>query len=153
MATPPIPPGYHSLQPYFIVRNAARAMDFYKELFGAEEIARMPMPGTDKLMHAELRIGDSVLMLADENDTWQVYSPIKYGGTPVSLMHYTTNVDATYAKAMALGCQSILAPADQFWGDRFCKFMDPFGHVWGVATHVFDPTPEQLAQGASQFAG
>ena len=152
MPTPPIPPGYHSLQPCFICHDAAKAIEFYKELFGAVEVMRMPQPGSDRLMHAELRLGDSVLMLADEFEAWGVHSPKKYGGSPVSLMHYVPDVDAVFAKAVQMGCQAAFPPTDQFWGDRHCKFTDPFGHVWGVATHQFDPTPEQLAEGARKFA-
>jgi uncharacterized glyoxalase superfamily protein PhnB len=152
MPTSPIPPGYHALQPYLICRGAAQAIAFYRELFGAVEVMRMPQPGSDRLMHAELRLGDSVLMLADEFEAWGVHAPPKYGGTPVSLMHYVPDVDAVFAKAVQLGCRVTFPPTDQFWGDRHAKFTDPFGHVWGVATHQFDPTPEQLAEGAKAFA-
>ncbi|HAB18963.1 MAG TPA: VOC family protein [Verrucomicrobiota bacterium] len=147
----PIPDGYHSLQPYFIVRDATKALAFYKDLFGAVEMVRMTIPGTDKIMHAELRIGDSVLMLTEESPEWNAHSPQKYGGSPVSVMVYVANVDALFAKATAAGCQAVMPPADMFWGDRFCKFVDPFGHVWAAATHIADPTPEEIAEGAKKF--
>lgn len=153
MSVPPIPEGYHSIQAYLIVRDAERALGFYQKLFEATELTRMLQPGTGKIMHSELRLGDSVLMLAEESEAWGVFSPAKYGGSPVSLMHYVPNVDAIFDKAVAAKCDILMPPTDMFWGDRFCKFKDPFGHVWGVATHVFDPTPEQLAAGAQQFAG
>ncbi len=145
----PAPAGYHSLQPYLIVRDAAKAIDFYRELFGATEVTRLSYPGGAKLMHAEVRIGDSILMLSDEAPEWSIYSPIKYGGSSVSLMLYVAEVDELYAKALASGCQTIFPPADMFWGDRFCKFIDPFGHVWGVATHVRDVTAEEMAAAAA----
>lgn len=153
MSIPPIPQGYHSIQAYLVVREADRALAFYQKLFDATELTRMIQPGTEKIMHAELRIGDSVLMLAEESEAWGVFSPVKYGGSPVSLMHYVPDVDTTFDKASAAKCEILMPPTDMFWGDRFCKFKDPFGHVWGVATHKFDPTPEQLAAGAQQFAG
>jgi PhnB protein len=151
MSTSPVPAGYHSLQAYLIVPDAPRALALYAELFGATEVLRLPQPGTGKLMHVELQLGDSRLMLADEFPEWNIHAPAKYGGTPVSLLHYVPDVDAVFARAQALGCQVLFPPTDQFWGDRHCKFVDPFGHVWGVATHLFDPTPEQLAAGAQQY--
>lgn len=151
MPTPHIPAGYHALQPCLIVRGAAQAIEFYKDLFGAVELSRMPQPGSDKIMHAEIRIGDSVVMLGDESEQWGVFAPPKFGGSSTSLMLYVPDVDAVFAKATAAGCQTIFPPADQFWGDRYGKFTDPFGHLWGVATHKFDPTPEQLEEGAKAF--
>jgi PhnB protein len=151
MSTSHVAPGYHTVQPALTVRGAAKAIEFYVALFGAVEVSRMPQPGSDKLMHAEIRIGDSVVMLSDEFDQWNVHSPQKYGGSPVSLMVYVPDVDALFARATAAGCRSISPPADMFWGDRYGKFTDPFGHAWGVATHRFDPTPEQLAEGAKAF--
>jgi len=147
MSTPPIPPGYHSLQSYFTVRDAAKAIAFYCDLFGAEEIVRMLMPDGKSVMHAEVKIGDSVLMLSEENLDWGTKSPLALGGTPVSMMLYVPDVDAIYAKAITLGCIAMMPPTDMFWGDRFCKFIDPFGHQWGVATHIKDPTPEEMEAG------
>ena len=147
MSTPAIPPGYHSLQSYFTVRDTARAITFYRDLFGAEEIVRMLMPDGKTVMHAEVKIGDSVLMLSEENLEWGTKSPLALGGTAVSMMHYVPDVDAVYARAMTLGCVSMMPPADMFWGDRFSKFTDPFGHQWGVATHIKDPSPEEMEAG------
>jgi PhnB protein len=147
MSTTPIPLGYHSLQSYLTIRDAAKAMSFYCDLFGATEILRMPGPDGVALMHAELQFGDSVLMLSEESPAYGTKSTLTLGGSPVSLMHYVPDVDAIYAKAMAAGCQTIFPPSDMFWGDRFCKFVDPFGHIWGVATHISDPTPEEMEAG------
>jgi PhnB protein len=147
----PIPDGYHSLQPYLIVRDAAKALEFYQTVFSATEVVRMTMPGGDQIMHAELRIGDSILMLSEEAPNWNVHSPVKYGGSPVSLLLYVADVDAQFARATAAGCTPIAPPMDMFWGDRYCKFTDPFGHVWAVATHISDPTPAEIAEGARKM--
>jgi PhnB protein len=151
MSTSYKPEGYHSIQPYLVVADAAKAVAFYSELFGAEVVMSMPSADGSRLLHVELRIGDCLLMLSDEFPDWGAFGPSKYGGTPVSLMHYVPDVDAVFAKATTMGCKTVFPPTDQFWGDRHCKFTDPFGHVWGVATHKFDPTPEQLAAGAKAF--
>lgn len=148
----PIPVGYHAIQPYLTVRDAARALAFYQDLFGATEVVRLTVPGTDAIMHAELKFGDSIVMLGEEAPQMNVHSPQKFGGSPVSLMHYVTDVDALFARAKAAGCTPIFPPSDMFWGDRFCKFVDPFGHVWGVATHISDPTPEEMEAGARAMA-
>lgn len=148
----PIPAGYHSIHPYLTVRDAGRAIAFYKELFGAIEVVRLTFPGTDAVMHAELKFGDSIVMLGEEAPHMNVHSPLKFGGSPVSLMHYVADVDALFARAIAAGCTPIVPPADMFWGDRFGKFVDPFGHVWGVATHIADPTPEEMEAGAKAMA-
>ena len=147
MSTPAIPVGYHSLQSYFTVRDAAKVIAFYRDLFGAEEIVRMLMPDGKTVMHAEVKIGDSVLMLSEENLEWGTKSPLSLGGTPVSMMHYVADVDGIHARAVSMGCQSLMPPTDMFWGDRFCKVVDPFGHQWGVATHIKDPTPEEMEAG------
>lgn len=147
MNIPTTPVGFHSLQAYFTVRDAAKAIQFYCELFGGEEILRLTMPDGKTLMHAEVRIGDSVLMLSEENLEWGNKSPATLGGSPVSVMHYVPAVDDVFAKAVAMGCQPIIPPAEMFWGDRFCKFVDPFGHIWAVATHLKDPTPEEMEAG------
>ncbi len=150
---PPIPPGYHSLQAYLVLRDAAQAIQLYQQIFGATEQVRMNYPGSDKVMHAELKIGDSILMLGEEVPEMNIHSPAKYGGSPVSLMHYVTDVDAVFARATAAGCTPVMPPTDMFWGDRFGKFIDPFGHVWSVATHIADPTPEEIEEGAKKCFG
>lgn len=137
-----IPKGYHSVTPHLVVNNAARAIEFYKKAFGAQEIMRMPMG--DKIGHAELRIGDSMIMLADEWPGHNVNSPETVGGTTFSMMLYVDNVDATYKQAVAAGAKSTMEPADQFWGDRYGTVVDPFGHAWGIATHVREVSTEEM---------
>lgn len=142
-AVKPVPTGYHSITPYMIVRGAARAIDFYKQAFGAVEMLRIPGPN-NTIGHAEIQIGDSVVMLADEMPDAPYRSPDAFGGSPVSLMIYIENVDNVFARALALGAKQVRAVQDQFYGDRSGNLIDPFGHVWTVATHVEDVTPEEL---------
>jgi PhnB protein len=142
-AVKPIPEGYHSVTPYLIIKGAARAIDFYKQAFGAVEMFRMPGPnGT--IGHAELRIGDSIIMLADEMQAGTYRSPEAFGGSPISLMIYIENVDDVFARALSLGARQSRAVEDQFYGDRSGNLIDPFGHVWTIATHVEDVSPEEM---------
>ncbi len=141
MAVAPIPPGYHSVTPYLIVDGAARAIDFYQRAFGATELVRLPGPD-GKLMHAEVKIGDSPVMLADEMENQR--GPKALGGTAVSLMIYVTDVDKIFAQALAAGATAQRPVADQFYGDRMGTLTDPFGHVWSIATHVEDLTLEEI---------
>lgn len=137
--------------PYLVVRDAAKAIDFYKELFGATELLRMTHPDRPLIMHAEIKIRDHVLMLGDENPQGNVLSPLSLNGpSPVSVMLYVKDVDAVFNKAVSLGAKPVLPPMDMFWGDRFGKFVDPFGHLWSVATHQEDLTPEEMAKGAAE---
>lgn len=138
-----IPDGYHSMTPYLIIKGAAAALDFYKKLFGGQVIVRMDAPGGG-VGHAEMKIGDSVLMLADEYPTMGYLSPHARGGSPVSLLLYVENVDAVFAAALAAGCKTVQAVKDQFYGDRNGTFTDPFGHVWTIATHIEDVSPEEM---------
>lgn len=139
----PIPKGYHSVTPYLIIKGAARAIDFYKHAFGAVETLRVPGPnGT--IGHAELRIGDSIIMLADEMQSGPYRSPEAFGGSPVSLMIYIANVDDVFARALSLGARQSRAVQDQFYGDRSGNLIDPFGHVWTIATHVEDVSLEEM---------
>ena len=147
----PIPEGYHSVIPYLICSDAAKAIDFYCRAFGATEIMRMPMPG-GKLGHAELRIGDAHIMLADESPAQGSRSPQHYGGTPVSVMIYVANVDAVFQQAVALGAKPVRSPQDQFYGDRSSWVIDPFGHSWYIHTHIKDVSPEEM-QNAMSGAG
>lgn len=140
-ATKSVPEGYHSITPYLIVKGAARAIDFYIKAFGATEIMRIPGPD-GKVMHAELRIGDSVIMLADENGPHT--SPETVGGTTVALMIYIEDVDGVFARGLSLGAKEMRAVQDQFYGDRSGNLIDPFGHVWTIATHVEDVSPEEM---------
>lgn len=143
MAVKPIPDGYHSVTPYLIVKGAARAIDFYKQAFGATEIMRFPGPN-NTVMHAEIRIGDSVVMLADEQTTSEYRSPQSTGGTPVSLMVYVPDVDKTFHQAVTAGAKTTRPIQDQFYGDRTGTLTDPFGHVWTVGTHKEDVSMDEM---------
>ena len=142
----PIPDGYHSVQPYLIIKNAAAAIDFYKRAFGAKERLRMEKDG--RVGHAEIEIGDSCVMLADEHPEIGAHSPEHYGGSPVSLMVYVTDCDAVYKQALAAGAKSDREPADQFYGDRMAGVLDPFGYKWYLGTHIKDVSPEEMEQHA-----
>jgi uncharacterized glyoxalase superfamily protein PhnB len=143
----PIPEGYRTITPHLVIKGAAEAIEFYKRAFGAEELSRMPMPGTDgevRLGHAELQIGDSKLFLADECPEYGSTGP--NGSSPVSIHLYVTDADAVFDQAVAAGATVSMPLADMFWGDRFGKLVDPFGHHWSIATHLEDPTPEQMKE-------
>jgi PhnB protein len=142
-ATKPIPEGYHTLTPYLTVRDAARAIDFYKRAFGATEKERMASP-EGKIMHAELRIGDSIIMLGDEFPGAKCRSPQALGGTTGGLFVYVKDVDAAFQQAVNAGATVDMPVADMFWGDRFGKLTDPFGHEWSLATHKQDLTAEEI---------
>jgi len=139
----PIPEGYGTVTPYLIVKSGARAIDFYKKAFGAAELFRMDGP-EGKVMHAEIKIGDSRVMLADESPGQGYRSPEALGGTPVSLMLYVEDVDTIVSKAVAAGAKVVRPVENQFYGDRLGTLSDPFGHVWSVATHVEDVPPEEM---------
>lgn len=141
----PIPQGYHSVTPYLSVNDAARALDFYKRAFGAQEIMRMDAPG-GKIGHAEIRIGDSVVMLADEMPGSGCTAPQSLGGTTAGLFIYVENVDAAFKQAVSAGAQVEMPLADMFWGDRYGKLKDPFGHSWSMATHKEDVAPAEMAK-------
>jgi PhnB protein len=143
MAVKAKPDGYHSITPYLIVRGGAAAIDYYKAAFGAEETVRMPGPG-GTIGHAEIRIGDSVVMLADEPPDQQWRSPQSLGGSPVGLLLYVEDVDARFNQALAAGGKVIKPLANQFYGDRSGTLADPFGHQWTLATHVEDVSPEEM---------
>lgn len=139
----PIPDGYHAVTPYLHIAGAAAAIEFYKKAFGAEEIMRMT--GDDgRIGHAELQIGDSRIMLADEHPEIQAYSPKHFGGSPITLMLYCESVDSTVAKAVAEGAKITRPIADQFYGDRNGGVEDPFGYQWFIATHVEDVSNEEI---------
>jgi len=143
----PIPEGYHSVTPYLIIGDgrASEALGFYARAFGATEIMRMPGPNGG-IMHAEIRLGDSVLMLADEAPKMEAYGPKHYGGSPVTLHVYVPDVDATVKQAETAGATIIRPLADQFYGDRTAGLKDPFGHKWYLATHVRDVSMEEMQQ-------
>jgi PhnB protein len=147
MATQPIPEGYRTVTPYLAVDDAAEAIEYYTKAFGAKERARMETPD-GKIGHAELEIGDSLVMLSDPFPQASTRSPKELGGTSVSVFMYVEDVDAVVKQAVDAGAKVTMEVADQFWGDRFGSVMDPFGHLWSIATHVEDVPPEEMAERA-----
>lgn len=145
-----IPEGFHTITPSIVVRDAPKAIDFYKRALGAEEIMRMPGP-TGSIMHAELRIGDSVVMLSDEMPEMGVKSPKAYGGTPIGFYIYVENVDAAWKRALDAGARQLNPLTEMFWGDRTGRLEDPFGHTWTLAQHTRDLTPEEIKKGQEAF--
>ncbi len=143
MAVKAIPDGYHSVSPYLVCKDAAKAIDYYTKVFGAEETVRMPGPNGN-VMHAEVKIGDSIVMLSDENKERGHFSPETIGGTAVSVMLYIDDVDGVFKRAVAAGATVEMPPADMFWGDRMGNLVDPFGHKWAIATHTEDVTPDEM---------
>jgi PhnB protein len=137
------PDGYHSITPYLVTHDGAAAIEFYKKAFGATELMRLPGPG-GKLMHAEIKIGDSPIMLADEFPEMGIRSAKSFGGSPVSIMIYTEDVDSMFAQAIAAGGIEKKPLADQFYGDRSGTIEDPFGHSWTIASHTEDVSPEEI---------
>ena len=146
MTTKAIPEGYHTITPYMTVRDAARAIAFYKQAFGAVEKGVMKGPD-GKIMHAELRIGDSLFMLADEFPEWGSLSPQSTGGAGMGLHIYTEDVDSSFNRAVSAGAKVDMPVMDMFWGDRYGKLSDPFGHKWSIATHKADLTAEEMEEG------
>jgi PhnB protein len=145
-----IPKGYHTVTPSIFVAGAAKAIDFYKKALGAEEVMRFLGPD-GKIMHAEIRIGDSTIMLGDEMPEHGGKSPKSYGGTPVSFFVYGENVDAAWKRAIDAGAKQIMPLEDQFWGDRTGCVEDPFGHRWWLAQHIKDMTKQELEAAAESF--
>ena len=144
----PIPPGFHTLTPHLVVKDASNAIEFYKNAFGAKEIRRAPAPDGKSLMHAELQIGDSRLMLVDEFPDMDCRGPESIGGTPVTIHMFVKDVDAAFSRAVAAGAEVKMPLEDMFWGDRYGVLTDPFGHSWSLATHKEDVTPEEIAKRA-----
>lgn len=151
-APKPIPEGMHSLTPHLVCAGAADAIEFYKRAFNAVEQARMPGPD-GKLIHAAVKIGDSTLMLVDENPQWGSLGPKALKGSPVTIHLYVPDVDATVAQAVAAGAKVTMPVADMFWGDRYGQLEDPFGHRWSVATHTRDLTSEEIREGMAKMGG
>jgi PhnB protein len=139
----PIPTGYHSITPYLIMDGASRAIEFYQRAFDAKEIMRIPAPN-DRIGHAEIKVGDSVIMLADEHPEMDARGPRHYGGSPVTLLLYVNDVDKQFQQAIAAGATQVRPVADQFYGDRSGTLKDPFGHSWHLSTHVEDVSPEEI---------
>ncbi|MGQ0542528.1 MAG: VOC family protein [Blastocatellia bacterium] len=147
----PIPKGYEGVTPYLICKNAEAAIDFYQRAFSAEELFRIGSPGM--VGHAELKIGNAIIMMADEFPQMGSVSPETVGGTPVHLMIYVEDVDAFTEKAISEGLQVLRPVSDQFYGDRSGQFKDPFGHVWAFATHIEDVSPEEMNTRAAAMHG
>ena len=150
MATKSPPAGYHTITPAIIVRDADKAIDFYARAFGAEEVSRMPGPD-GKVMHAEIRIGDSVVMLGDENPQWGTLSPLSTNGVHGSLHIYVADADAAFERALRAGATVRYPLEDAFWGDRYGKVTDPFGHEWGIATRVKEMSAAEMQQAAEAW--
>jgi uncharacterized glyoxalase superfamily protein PhnB len=150
--TKPIPDGFHTLTPTFMFKDTRKAIEFYKKAFGATEKLAMPGPDGKGVMHAQMQIGDSMIMMGDEHPHCQ--SAESLGNTPVGMYVYVKDVDAAFKKALAAGGAVKMPVQDMFWGDRMGAFNDPFGYSWTLATHIADPTQEEMARGAeAMFAG
>lgn len=146
----PIPEGYHTVTPNLTVPDVDQALEFYRRAFGADETVRMPGPD-GKTMHAELRFGDSALMLSPEMPDFGSKSPRMLGGTPTSFYVYVENVDEAWKRAVDAGARATMPLQDMFWGDRTGRVEDPFGHAWNLAQHVADPTPEEMQRAQEEF--
>ena len=144
-----IPAGFHTATPVLTVRDGASVLDFYKRAFGAQEIMRMPGPD-GSLMHAEIKIGDSILMVSDEQPNMGCRAPVSVGGCTSYVYLYVQDVDAVFKKAVEAGAKVIMPPTDMFWGDRFGQVQDPFGHLWQIATHVRDVPPAEMEKRAKE---
>jgi uncharacterized glyoxalase superfamily protein PhnB len=149
----PVPPGFHTVTPHLVVRDAPKAIDFYRRAFGAEEAYRIASPDGSAVMHAELRLGDSVIMLADENPAMGNVSPLATGSSSVTISLYVADTDALFARATSAGAKPALPPTDMFWGDRYAQVIDPFGHRWAIATHQKDLTPDEIQQAMAAAYG
>ncbi len=147
----PVPKGYHTITPGLTVKDAKGAMEFYKKAFGAEEKDVCFGPDGKSIMHAELKIGDSMIMLNDEFPQMGCLGPKSIGGTPVSLFLYVDNVDSWFERATKAGATVTMPVSDMFWGDRFGQLEDPYGHKWGIATHIADLTKEEMEKGQKEW--
>ena len=146
----PIPDGYHTVNPSLTIKGAAEALEFYEKALGAEIIYSLPMPD-GKVMHAEMKIGNSTIMLSDEFPDWGALSPATIKGCPITLMIYVEDVDASHAQAIKAGAKENMAPADQFWGDRMSGVNDPYGYKWNFLTHIEDVSPEEIKRRADEW--
>ena len=147
----PIPDGHNTVNVFLIVPNAKKALEFYGKAFGAETIMRMRGSDDESTMHAEMRVGNSAIMLTDENPAWDAKSPHTLGGSPVSVHLYVPDADALFARAVAAGCTVAYPMENAFWGDRYGKVKDPFGFTWGIATHVENVSPEECERRAAAW--
>lgn len=143
-----VPDGFHTLTPSLVVSNGTQAIEFYKRAFGAEELFRNYAPDGKTIFHAEIKIGNSILMLSDEIPSMQCLSPQSLGGSPVSMYVYVEDVDTMFNQAVSAGATIVMQLTDAFWGDRFCQLKDPFGHTWSLATRKQNLSPEELEKAA-----
>ena len=148
----PMPAGMHTVTPHIICAGAAEAIEFYKKAFGAQEMFRLPGPD-GKLMHGSIRIGDSAVMLAEENEKHGIFGPKHLKGSPVIIHLYVEDADAFVARAAEAGANVTMPVAEMFWGDRYGRLQDPFGHMWSVSTHVRDVTPDEMKQAVQSMKG
>jgi PhnB protein len=146
-----VPPGREHVIPNLIVKGVAEAITFYEKAFGAEEVMRMPGPGGKGIMHLEFKIAASLFFMADEAPTMSCHSPHTLKGTPVSMYLYVEDVDKVFNQAVASGAKAIMPPTNLFWGDRYCKVADPFGHEWSLATHLEDVSIADMARRSKEF--
>ena len=148
----PIPKGYHSITPAITVSDAKSAIEFYKKAFGAEQREICLGPDGKKVMHAEMKIGDSIVMLNDEFPPMGCLSPQSLKGSPVTLQLYVENVDSVFDQAVKAGATVTMPLSDQFWGDRYGQVVDPYGHRWGISTHIANPTPEEMKKAMEEWS-
>lgn len=148
--TKPIPDGFSTVTISLIVKGAANAIEFYKKAFGAQELFRFPGPDGNSIMHAEIKIGNSIVMLSDEMPQMNCLSPQSLGGTGMAIYMYVEDADAIFNQAVAAGAKPIMPVMDAFWGDRFGNVQDPFGHIWGIATHKKDMSAEELQKAGQE---
>lgn len=148
--TKPIPEGFTTVTPYLVFKDCRKAIEFYKQAFGAQELFAMPGPEGKGIMHAELKIGNSIIMLGDEQPDMSCRSAETLGGSPVTFYLYVDNVDQAFRRALEAGAKSLMAVEDMFWGDRTGNVEDSFGHHWTLATHIKDLTPQEMQQGAQE---
>ncbi|MGH7315524.1 MAG: VOC family protein [Candidatus Rokuibacteriota bacterium] len=146
-----MPEGYHTVTPALTVKNAPEAIEFYKRAFGAQELMRFGGPDGKSIMHAEIQVGDSRIMLGDEQPSMGCLAPASVGGPTSSLYLYVADVDAAFTRAVAAGAKVLMPVTDMFWGDRFGQVEDPSGHRWGLATHVEDPSPQEIERRQREF--
>ena len=146
-----IPDGYNTVSTYLVVNDAEKALAFYAKAFGAEPCVKMPGPGGKGIVHADMRIGDSMVMLTEANPQWGLKSPKEYGGSPATLHIYVEDADALFQRAVEAGCEVKFPIMDAFWGDRYGKLLDPFGHEWGIATHQEDLSDREIAKRQEEY--
>ena len=146
----PVPDGFHSVTPHLIVKGAGKAMDFYKQAFGAIERFRMPGPDGESVMHGEIQIGDSIIMIADEFPDYGCLGPTSRGGSSVTIHLYVKDANKAYEQAVKAGAIASMPLSDMFWGDRYGKVTDPFGHEWSIAQHIEDVSPQDMEKRAEK---